>query len=60
MNNRFDKLNHLQETCNEKFIKDCYFLRELVSWMGEDEFDKFYGRVCANWDIKTEEELQYN
>ncbi len=60
MNNRFDKLNHLLETCSEEFIKDCHFLTELVSWMGEDEFDKFYGKVCSGWDIKTEEELQYN
>jgi len=54
--NRFEKLDYLLETCSAEFIKDCSFIRELVSWMGEDEFDKFYERMCGNWNIKTEEE----
>jgi hypothetical protein len=58
--NRFDKLEYLLETCSSEFIKDCSFITELVSWMGESDFDKFYEKICSEWDIKTEEELQYN
>lgn len=54
--NRFDKLEHLLETCSAEFITDCSFVRELVAWMSESEFDEFYQRLCSHWDIKTEEE----
>ena len=26
-------------------------LNELVSWMGDDDFNKFYDYFCSNWEI---------
>jgi len=49
--NRFDKLEWLFQTCPDDFVKDGTLLREMVSWMGEDNFDKFYDKLCGNWGI---------
>lgn len=52
--NRFDKLEWLRETCGDQFMtKD--LVDELVRWMGEDDFEKFYDKVlCGQWQIKRE------
>jgi len=48
--NRYDKLEWLEQTCSEKFMKE-EFVRELVAWMGADDFDEFYDHLCRNWQI---------
>ena len=54
---RFDKMDFLKETCNEE-IMNHNFLNEMVSWMGEDDFSKFYDHFCNCWDIcRSYEEL---
>ncbi len=48
--NRFEKMEFLTETTTV----DCHtrvLLEELISWMGEDDFSKFYDDFCSNWDI---------
>lgn len=50
--NRFDKLEHLLETCSEEFISSCIMLREMVGWMSENDFNEFYDKLCSNWDIR--------
>ena len=32
------KLEYLIAMCSEEFIKDCIFIREITSWMGENDF----------------------
>ena len=55
--NRFDKMEFLKETCNEEILNH-NLLNELVSWMGEDDFSKFYEHFCSCWDIcRSHEEL---
>ncbi len=48
---RFEKMEYLFETCSEKFIKDCTVLQEMVRWMGEDDFTKFFDNLCNLWNI---------
>ena len=55
--NRFDKLEWLIETCRGDFVKDSTLLREMVSWMGENDFDEFYQKLCNEWNILSPEEL---
>lgn len=55
--NRYDKLDWLEQVCSEKFMKE-EFVLEMVRWMGEDDFDKFYDHLCRHWDIaRTPTEL---
>lgn len=54
--NRSEKLDWLFESCSKEHMEK-YFLTELVNWMGEDDFDKFYEWHCRNWDICSPEEL---
>lgn len=54
---RIEKLNYLLETCSPEYIKACSFLDELVMWMGEDEFGKFFSDICQWHEIKSPEEL---
>ena len=55
---RYEKLEYLLETCSAEFIKECQFLDEMVSWMEEDDFSKFFTHICSQWEIKdpTEED----
>ena len=54
--NRFDKMEFLKETCHEEIPTN--FLNEMVSWMGEEDFSKFYDHFCSCWDIcRSHEEL---
>lgn len=55
---RFEKVEYLLETCSPEFIKACPFLDEMVSWMDEDDFSKFFTHICACWDIKDPEDLE--
>ena len=53
---RFEKLEFLFETCSEKFIKDSTVLQELVRWMDEDDFSKFFFNLCRLWEIDLSDE----
>jgi hypothetical protein len=56
--NRWEKMVWLQETTSTEFFNET--LRdEMVRWMGEDDFNKFYDHLCRNWDIaRTPNELE--
>ena len=56
--NRYDKLDWLEQTCGEDFMKN-HLVLEMVRWMGEDEFEEFYDHLCRNWEIaRSPEELE--
>ena len=56
--NRYEKLEWLEQTCSEKFMKE-EFVLEMVRWMGEDEFEAFYDHLCRNWEIaRNAEEIE--
>lgn len=55
---RFEKMEYMQETCCSDFL-ECHLMDEMVRWMGEEDFDKFFKHLCRNWDIKTPQELEY-
>lgn len=44
----------LQETCSQAFL-DNYLMEEMVRWMGEEDFEKFYDTLCRHWEIRREE-----
>ncbi len=52
MTNRFDKLEWIKENCSEKHVNEM-FLTELVGWLEEEEFDKFFEYHCRLWNIET-------
>lgn len=55
---RYEKLEWLQETTGPKFMQET-LVQEIVRWMGEDDFNKFYDYLCRNWDIaRTPNELE--
>ena len=57
--NRFEKMEFLQETTTVEFHTKT-ILEEMVSWMGEDDFSRFYDQLCSNWDVcRSQEELSY-
>ena len=48
--NRWEKMEFLEETTPvETHTKT--ILNELVAWMGDDDFNRFYDHFCSNWDI---------
>lgn len=47
---RYEKFEYLQEICSEQFMKENFVL-ELINWMSEDDFDKFYNHLCRMHDI---------
>lgn len=53
---RFDKLEWLFESCGHTHV-NVNVLTELVNWVGEDDFNKFYEHHCRVWGIKSPEEL---
>lgn len=56
--NRYEKYEWLNKVCTEKFMKE-EFVLELLHYMGEDDFNEFYDRLCRLWDIvKSPEELE--
>lgn len=53
--NRFEKMEFLAETTH---FNPNPLLDEMVSWMTDDDFNKFYEHFCSNWDIcRSHEEL---
>ena len=48
--NRFEKVEFLQETTTVEF-HTATLLTELISWMPEQDFSKFYDDFCSNWDV---------
>ena len=54
---RFEKLDYLMETASVEFKDN--FLNEIVQWMGEEDFSKFYKHLRRNWEIKTPPEFDY-
>lgn len=55
--NRFEKVEFLQETTTVE-LHTATLLTELISWMPEQDFSKFYDDFCSNWDIcRSHEEL---
>jgi hypothetical protein len=56
--NRYDKLEWLEQTTSPQFMQNT-LVEEMVRWMGEDDFEKFYDHLCRCWDIaKSPEELE--
>ena len=54
--NRFEKMEFLAETTH--FDTNNTLLKEMVSWMTDDDFNQFYEYFCSNWDIcMSHEEL---
>ena len=48
--NRWEKMEFLSETTTvETHTKN--ILEEMVSWMGEEDFSKFYDQFCSCLDI---------
>jgi hypothetical protein len=54
---RFEKLEYLRENCSENFIKTC-LLREMVAWMSEEDFSKFFSKLCSEWMIENPEDTE--
>ena len=55
--NRFDKLQFIKETSSPIWF-DEHFIQELVTWMGEDDFNEFFkNQLVHYWEIKPEPEL---
>jgi len=56
--NRYDKIEWLKESCSHDFFEN-HLMNEMVRWMGEDDFGKFYDHLCGCWGIaKSPEELE--
>jgi hypothetical protein len=54
--NRHEKVDFLRETTGPWF--DAHFIQELVTWMGEDDFNKFFkNNLVRYWELKTAPEL---
>lgn len=54
--NRYEKMEFLAETTH--FDTSNTLLKEMVSWMTDDDFNQFYEYFCSNWDIcMSHEEL---
>ena len=49
---RHDKLEWLRDNLSEEHMNEM-FLTELVSWMGEDDFNKFFEHHTSCWQIET-------
>lgn len=47
---RWEKIEWLKETTSQDFQEN-NLLDEMVSWMGESDFNKFYDHLCSCWNI---------
>jgi hypothetical protein len=59
---RFEKMEWLKETCSEEFLGET-LMDEIVMWMSDEDFSKFYDHLCGCWDIagsSAELEAQMN
>ena len=55
---RFEKVEFIEET---SMLTRHDIFNELLGWMNNDEFDKFYETFCSNWSLaKDYEELDEN
>ena len=54
--NRQEKLEWLYETTSNNFIHN-HLVVELVTWMGEDQFNEFFNHLCRCWEIKNPDEI---
>jgi len=54
---RHEKLEWLQESCSQDFL-DNHLMHEMVTWMGEDDFDAFFKHIKCHWEIMTPPELE--
>ena len=53
---RQEKVEFLKETTRPWF--DEHFIQELITWMGEDDFNEFFkNQLVRYWEIKPEPEL---
>ena len=55
---RFDKMNHIQETCTKDFVEGP-LVDEILRRMTEKDFNELFNHLRRNWDIKTPQELDY-
>jgi len=54
---RFDKLQFIKETSSPIWFEE-HFLHELLTWMGEDDFNTFFkNQLVRYWEMKPEPEL---
>jgi hypothetical protein len=54
---RFDKLQFIKETSSPIWFEE-HFLHELLTWMGEDDFNNFFkNQLVRYWEMKPEPEL---
>lgn len=57
--NRFEKMDFLRETLSRDFFGRAHersiVLEEMVRWMTEDEFNKFFETFCSHWDIASDQ-----
>jgi hypothetical protein len=55
--NRHEKVEYIKETTSPGWF-DEHFIHELVTWMGEDDFNEFFkNQLVRYWEIKPEPEL---
>lgn len=52
-----DKLEFLMETASPEF-KDT-IINEMVRWIGDYDFNKFFNHLRRHWDVKTPQELEF-
>lgn len=55
---RWEKVDFLEETCSADFLQE-NLLREIVKFMGEQDFKDFFNHLRRNWGILTPQELDY-
>jgi len=54
---RFDKLQFIKETSSPVWFEE-HFLDELLTWMGEADFNTFFkNQLVRYWEMKPEPEL---
>jgi hypothetical protein len=48
--NRWEKVEFLEETTTVD-THTTRLLNELICWMSDDDFNRFYDYYCSNWDV---------
>ena len=52
---RFEKMEWLEETTTKEFFNTT-LREEMVMWMSDQDFAKFYEHLCGCWDIAASPE----
>ena len=52
--NKYEKLEWLRETCTQDFIEN-KLVDEMVRFLDENEFDRFYNWLCCTWGIARDQ-----